>query len=249
MSDLTGRRVLVTRSRKQSSKLSAALREAGAEPVECPVLQIEPLESIVVRAALHSLHKYDALVFTSQNGVRAFADFTQTRAAMPRVYAIGPATAAEVKKHLRVDARLPDGHYVAESLLRLMIADGIVAKSFLLLLADETRDVLAKGLKEGGADATVVPIYRTVIHPQAADQLAMLLGRGLDAITVASSKTMEFLHRATPEELRPALRAIPIVSIGPITSATAIAMGYDVAAEAAESTITSLVDAVGQVLV
>lgn len=248
MTDLGGRRVLVTRSRKQASKLSAALREAGAEPIECPVLDIEPLESFVVRAALHSIHSFDSLVFTSQNGVRAFADLVQTRTTLPRVYTIGPATAAEAKKRLRAEARYPERHYVAESLLRLMIADGVVGKSYLLLLADETRDVLAKGLREGGAEATVVPIYRSVIHPRAADQLALLLGRGLDAITIASSKTMEFLHRATPEELRPALRQVPIVSIGPITTATAIAMGYDVAAEAEESTIASLVTAVGQAL-
>src|SRR3990172_8231418 len=41
---LTGKRVLVTRTREQASQLSVLLREQGAEAVECPTIEVQPLE-------------------------------------------------------------------------------------------------------------------------------------------------------------------------------------------------------------
>ncbi len=39
---LTGKKILVTRAAHQAGKLSDALRESGAIPVEVPVLEIQP---------------------------------------------------------------------------------------------------------------------------------------------------------------------------------------------------------------
>ena len=44
-SPLFGKRVLVTRTRQQASALSLLLAEHGAEPVELPVIAVEPLDS------------------------------------------------------------------------------------------------------------------------------------------------------------------------------------------------------------
>ena len=243
MGDLRGKRILVTRSRSQASRLSRLLVERGAIPVECPVLAVEALDSTIVRAALRFTDGYDGVVFTSQNGVKAFAELIDSYENVPQVYAIGPATAAVVEKRLGLKAKRPDERFVSESLLKMMVDEGVEGRGFLLLLADETRDVLAKGLKAAGASATVVPIYRTVVHPDASVALLHALVDGLDAVTVASSKTMEFLHRALASDLRPVLKRMPIVSIGPITSATAIAMGYDVAEEAEPATLEGLLSA------
>jgi uroporphyrinogen-III synthase len=87
-----------------------------------------------------------------------------------------------------------------------------------------------------------------VIHLDAAIALRHAFADGLDAVTVASSRTMEFLHRALPDDLRVILKRTPIVSIGPITSATASAMGYDVAEEAERATLEDLIDALERAL-
>ena len=68
-------RVLVTRARHQAGKLSEGLRALGYEPVEVPVLEIQPPASFeALDTALRQLHSYDWLILTSANTVRALAD-------------------------------------------------------------------------------------------------------------------------------------------------------------------------------
>jgi len=68
---LAGRRVLVTRAAHQASKLSEGLRALGAEPVEVPVLEIQPPADLApLDRALRALDLYDWLILTSANTVR-----------------------------------------------------------------------------------------------------------------------------------------------------------------------------------
>jgi uroporphyrinogen-III synthase len=71
---LAGLRILVTRAAHQAGRLSAALRDLGAEPVEVPLLEIQPpLSFEPLDRALRSVAGYDWLLFTSANTVRAVA--------------------------------------------------------------------------------------------------------------------------------------------------------------------------------
>jgi uroporphyrinogen-III synthase len=83
-------RVLITRPREDAEALAAILRAEGVEPVVAPLLAI--------RAAADGaldLAGVQALLFTSANGVRAFARRTAVRA-LP-VFAVGDATARAAK--------------------------------------------------------------------------------------------------------------------------------------------------------
>lgn len=121
---LAGRRILVTRAAHQASKLSDALRALGAEPVEVPVLEIRPPESYEpFDDALRHLDRFDWLILTSANSVRAVADHAKEQGAalqLPestRIAAIGAATANAVEQvGLKVDL-IPES-YVAESLVK-----------------------------------------------------------------------------------------------------------------------------------
>ncbi|MGB6826661.1 MAG: uroporphyrinogen-III synthase, partial [Terracidiphilus sp.] len=71
---LAGRRVLVTRAAHQAGKLSDALRESGAIPVEVPVLEIQPPEDLArLEKAVRELDSYDWIILTSVNAVSALA--------------------------------------------------------------------------------------------------------------------------------------------------------------------------------
>jgi len=70
---LSGKRILVTRSREQASVLSEALEALGAEPLEFPTISVaEPEDYSPLDRALDNLGSYRWVVFTSVNGVEAF---------------------------------------------------------------------------------------------------------------------------------------------------------------------------------
>ncbi|MDH3232076.1 MAG: uroporphyrinogen-III synthase [Alphaproteobacteria bacterium] len=79
-------RLLVTRPREDADALAEALRQIGAAAVLAPVMTIEPEAGVNV-----DLAGVQALLFTSANGVRAFASQSPIRD-LP-VLAVGDATA------------------------------------------------------------------------------------------------------------------------------------------------------------
>ena len=72
---LFGKRIVVTRTRKQAGGLSAGLRNLGADVFEIPTIRIEPPSDLHTFAELvRDAYTYEWIVFTSPNGVTAFFD-------------------------------------------------------------------------------------------------------------------------------------------------------------------------------
>jgi uroporphyrinogen III methyltransferase/synthase len=221
---LFGQRIVVTRAREQSADFVARLRALGAETIELPAIRIEPLAW-----ELSDIGSYDWVIFTSVNGVRHFVkNIADIRAVRGRIAAIGPATRAAIEVlHLRVDAM--GDEFVAESLLEALPAS-MASQRVLIPRAESARDVLPEGLRQRGADVTVLPVYRTIAAPQSVVEA--------DWITFASSSSV----RNTVESLGiEALHRARIASIGPVTSATIRELGMKVDAEANPYTIDGLI--------
>src|SRR5437764_15164477 len=112
---LSGKRIVVTRTRKQASVLSNKLRSFGAQVIELPTIRIEPPTDLREFAELvQDAHIYDMIAFTSANGVEAFFEIffklydDAREIGGARIAAIGPATAQRVKEfHFHVDLQ-PD---------------------------------------------------------------------------------------------------------------------------------------------
>ena len=247
------RRVLVTRAAHQAGKLSEALREAGFEPVEVPVLEIRPpLNYGPLDAALQKLNTYDWLIVTSANTVRAF----QQRAValglalrelvtsdFPQVAAIGEATASAAINAGLFVALVPE-KYVAESLVDSMGAR-VAGRTILLARAEVARDVIPDALRAAGATVHVVDAYRTVMPESAPDLLRGALEHGIDAATFTSSSSVTHLaDAARAAGIQFPLAGVRAISIGPITSATLREYGWIPAAEAKISDIAELVAAI-----
>ena len=120
---LAGRRILVTRAAHQAGKLSDGLRALGAEPVEVPVIEIQPPSDFApLDRALRQLDSYDWLILTSANTVRALAEraahlsVSVENVAPRQVAAIGAAT-AEAARLAGLPVTLVPESYVAESLV------------------------------------------------------------------------------------------------------------------------------------
>jgi uroporphyrinogen III methyltransferase/synthase len=108
---LFGKKVLVTRTRQQASKLSEKIEELGGEAIEFPTIEIiENDKYDDMDRAINEIGKYRWIIFTSANGVKFFfkrlrelgSDVRALYNAM--LCAIGPATAKALEDMgLRVD--------------------------------------------------------------------------------------------------------------------------------------------------
>jgi len=243
---LHGRRVAVTRARAQASGLAARLRGLGAEVAETPAIRIEPrpVEGELARA-VEEISMYALVCLTSPNGAGLLMDALAARGLDARalagatVAAIGPGTAAELSRRgIRSDV-MPE-RSVAEALVEALAEVPVEGRRVLVARAAEARDVLPAALRARGADVHVAALYDTVAEPLSEGQRAALASA--DYVTFTSSSTVRFLLEATgardglPESAR-------VVSIGPVTSATAREHGLTVHVEAERHDIDGLVDA------
>ena len=164
---LRGKRIIVTRAREQASALSEQLRQAGAEPIEYPVIAFAPPEDWTpLDQALAKLDEYSWIIFTSVNGVRFMIDRMQHFDMEPnllhhhRIGAIGPATAGELET-VGLRATFVPTEFVAEAVIE-QIGD-VSGQRILLPRADIAREALATGLIAKGAQVDNVVAYRTVL--------------------------------------------------------------------------------------
>ncbi len=248
---LAGKRIAITRPREQAAALAERLEALGARVALLPAIRIAPIEDPApLDAAIAQLSSYDWLIFTSANGVRAFAERLAATGhgwadrGLARVAAIGPAT-AQALESAGVAVDLTPDEYIAEGILDGL---GLVAgQRMLLARADIARRSLADELRLRGADVDEVAAYRTIAQPVAPDLLQSILDDDrVDAITFTSSSTARGLLQGlavTGRDPGEALRGVALAAIGPITAATLREYGLAPAFVAEEYTIPGLTNA------
>jgi uroporphyrinogen III methyltransferase/synthase len=245
---LFGKRVVVTRATQQAPVLSEKLRELGADVIEMPATQIARLDLAPLRGAIDHISEYDWMIFTSQNAVAIFWEQLLGRGRDARalaglkVAAVGPATAGALLEHgITVDV-IPQ-RFVAEGLLETMRErDDVAGKKVLYVTAEGARDVLPAGLREIGAEVSVIEAYRSIPDGAGVETLARAIEAGnVDLATFTSASAVTGYIDAVGDEL--ALK-VPAASIGPQTSEALREAGIEVKAEAEESTIDGLVSVV-----
>ncbi len=252
---LYGKTVVVTRAREQASGLAARLEELGARVIQCPTIEIRPLDDYSsLDRALAAPGEYQWVIFTSVNGVKHFWRRLEqagrdTRALGPcKVAAIGPAT-AEALRTRGIEPDLVPEKYMAEGVVADLLAQGPVSGMRILLpRAAKARDVLPDELRKAGATVDVIPVYETI--PAADRKEEVLTGlreRSIDCVTFGSSSTVEnFLSLFSAETL--ATSGARIAAIGPITAATLAKRGIPCHIQPDEYTIPALVAAVSAAL-
>ena len=247
---LAHRRILVTRSARQSAKLSDAISAIGGIPIEVPVLEIVPPMSFgPLDDALTHLDRYDWLILTSTNTMSAICSRAQRFAVQPqkaeglKVAAIGRATAEDAKGFgFRIDV-VPQSQ-VAEGLLEAL-GDSIRGKRVLLPRAAIARDLIPDTLRVTGAIVDVVDAYRNAIPHDAPDKLRAALASNIDAATFTSSSSVTHLADvARAAGIAFPFAGVKAISIGPVTSATLREHGWPPDAEANPHDIVGLIAAV-----
>lgn len=251
---LAGKRIVVTRTREQASELSSLLEKQGADVIELPTIRIaDPTDKRDFAEAVVDSPHYDWLVFSSPNGVRRFfnaffavyEDIREIGGA--RIAAVGPGTAAELKKFgLMVDV-MPQ-KAVAEELIAEFDRKGdefggVANVTMLWVHGEQARRVIYDELMKRQAIVDECLAYSTVPETEdTAGAQQRLREEGADIITFTSSSTVRHfmaLNIPIPDGCR-------IASIGPVTTATLAEYGIKPDIEAVAHTIPSLVEAVAK---
>ena len=245
---LFGKKVLITRSRTQASRLVMLLEELGAQPVELPSIEIAPIEDYAgLDAMLARLADFQWVFFTSVNAadvvfarleqqgrdVRAFGNV--------RVGAIGPAT-AEALARRGIGADFIPSRSVSEVVLEELAVLDWAGVPVLLPGADIGRDALPRGLARLGAKVERVTAYRTVRPASLSRKARAVLEQGVDVVTFTSSSTVRNLLGMLDGDVA-ALEPSLIAVIGPVTAATAQELGLRVDLVADEHTVDGLLKA------
>ena len=208
---LFGKRVLITRTRRQASTLARLLADEGAAPIELPAVEIEPAaDEAATEAALDGLRAgvYGWVVFTSANAVELFFGLMRERGLDARAFAgakaaaIGPATADALAQRGIVADAVPE-EYIAEGVVEALRPHLRPGERVLLPRAEGARPELVEGLRSLGAEVDEVTLYRSAVPKEApAEALSLLRGGGIDIVTFTSSSTVRNLAALLGDDFR-----------------------------------------------
>jgi uroporphyrinogen-III synthase len=257
MLPLSGRRVVVTRTRDQLSELASKLAALGAEVVELPVIRISrEVSKHALADVMLEFGGYDWLVFTSANGVHHFFGeffriFDDIRSlGLIRIACIGDATAKAIGD-LRLKAECRPEKATAEALAAAMVDTGSMDNAKVLVITGNlNRDVLVKKLEEARAIVDCLQVYKTEPVDLSASPVAAEFRRlGADAVLYASSSSAQcFADQGGAVRLEEGAKRPLNGSIGPQTSETMRKVGLRVDFEAGTPGIDELVAALVKAL-
>lgn len=242
---LFGKKVLVTRSRKQASTLVTRLREMGAITLEFPTIEIQPTKSFLeIDQQVQNISKYDWLIFTSSNAVQSIFDRLDALNLDSRslygikIAAIGSSTTSSLANQ-GIKADFMPKEFQSKSILLSMSTMNMQGANILLPKADIAPDSLAKGLSELGALVEEISVYKTSPPTNARVEALQLFEKGIDVVTFTSSSTVKNLIQILGDDTD-ILRKSIIACIGPVTADAATELGLKVDITASEYTVEGL---------
>lgn len=247
---LWGKRVLVTRSRTQASRLIELLAELGAQPVELPSIEIGPLTDYgELDATLTETGSIPGrwVIFASVNAVEHVWERLRALGHDARHFsgatigAIGPATARALRDR-GIEPDFVPSRSVSEDVIRELSDRDWAGRTVLLPGSEIGRDALAAGLSQLGADVRNVPAYRNIRPVGVAERARKEFDARIDVVTFTSSSTVRNLVDILGDD-RELLTGSLIACIGPITAATAEELGLTVDIVAAEHNVEGLASA------
>ena len=181
MSERRRKRALITRPQEDSADAAIALARRGITPVLAPMMQIE----YAAQDIGNEVSLAQAILFTSRNGVRAFARLVPTRDI--RVLAVGDSTAALAREMGFVNVESAQGDSADLGRLtieRLKPSDGLLFHAAGATVAGDLTEALNK--------AGFKTVRRALYEAKAAETLAD------DTVTALRDRTLDYVLFFSP---------------------------------------------------
>jgi len=249
---LSGRSILVTRSREQAPSLQSPLEALGAQVTLLPCVEIGPPRDWgELDAAIARLGQCDWIVFTSTNAVAFFCDRLDESGgdvrslSGTRLAAIGPAT-GEALRQRGAEPDLVPAEHTQEGLIDAFAEVDVRGAEVLVPASAIGRTLLDERLVERGAAVTRATAYQNRCpSSDSVDIPSGLLDDRLDLLVFASpSSVHHFLELLGQERGMARLRGAELAAIGPTTARALTELDLAVAVQPSESTVPALVEAV-----
>lgn len=217
MNSLKGLRVLNTRPHEQGKALSLAIEAANGISIECPALNIAPVDSDWF-SSLPDLNKVEKAIFVSANAVDfCFRTLAQNQCQWPatiEVIAQGQATAKALSKYSIQLALIPE---IADSehLLQLEVMREVNKKNILLFKGRGGRTLIAETLYARGANLFIFEVYKRQLPNLNPKQLYSLWHNdAVDIILFTSQQAMQNIFILFGEDAHAWLCSKPCLVIG-----------------------------------
>ncbi|KAA0549218.1 uroporphyrinogen-III synthase [Bacillus sp. BGMRC 2118] len=227
---LHNKKVLITRSEKQSEDFINQVLKYGGEPVPLPLLAFQAATlSKEEQRFLRNASSYDWLIFTSVNGIEFFfrqleeisikLDFRENKIAV-----VGEKTKAALSRFGHTASLMPTA-FVAESVIESFKELDMKNQRVLYVRGNLSRDVIPVQLRLLGANVDELTTYETYC-PTSSGRLTELLSSSIDVLTFTSPSTVHnFVVLLEGENWKEWTDSALICCIGPITKAAAEKVG------------------------
>lgn len=191
---LHGKKVLITREKKQAQEFSEKVSQAGGKPVEVPLLKISCMENESTSQLLAGTKTYNWIFFTSANGVDCFLkqDGVKMISEETRLAAVGHKTAGKLVDYgYRVDF-IPSTYHAEAMTNEFPEQDSLDGSQILLVQGSKSRDVLPKWLDEQGARFDTAVVYDSLFDDGSKQHLSRVLAEeSPNFITFTSPSTVD----------------------------------------------------------
>jgi uroporphyrinogen-III synthase len=241
---------VITREADAAAAYAAALAPLGLDAVALPVTATAPARDPGALARALAAGGHAAIVIASARAAVALAAAlgeARGGAALPEVWAVGPATARALAER-GIACHAPAEARDAASLARaLLAARALAGHRVLVPRAEAGRDELIDALRAAGAEVEPIAAYRTV----GADPRDPAVARGLDLLRRGEAAVCAMFapSQVTALDALIALRglAVQFAAIGDTTGAALRAAGATHVAVAQAPTPEGLAKAVAAV--
>ena len=192
-------------------------------------MEIEALPESEIASVLKRLGHFDLIVFVSPNAVRVALPRMLTRGGIPlqaKVAAVGPGTAAELKKNGVENIISPQEGADSEALLGELSDVRLEGARMLIVRGQGGREFLADALRARGAAVEYFECYRRIKPVRDTRELVSWLDRdAIKACLATSSSIIENLFEMAGIAGRSRLCAVPFFVPHPRVAVTAFSQG------------------------
>lgn len=237
---LFGKKVLVTRDKRQAGEFSDKIEKMGGVAVELPFIEIESTLDKLDREMLKS---YSALLFNSPNGVREFMNKVEDirDIAHLKIGAVGSKT-KELLEGYKIKADFIPEEYLVERLAEEAVKHTQAGEKILIITSDISPCDTDKFNSIYDRHFDKIVAYKTKKIVREKEEVLNTLKK-IEIVTFLSSSTVDAFMASIENDVE-AVKNIKFASIGPVTSETMKKYGLTVDFEAKIYDVNGIIEAI-----